>query len=55
MLGPLTCLANGDSPQGQGTTCGSGVCMICPADVTGDGNVNIGDLLFFIAASGSCP
>ena len=42
--------------QGEGTTCENNPCPTsCLGDVTGDGQVNVSDLLAIIAVWGACP
>jgi hypothetical protein len=50
------CLAFFGEWQGEGTTCVNNPCPTsCLGDISGDGQVNVNDLLILIAAWGACP
>ena len=52
----IACNTAGGSFQGVGTTCAGLFCPVpCPADINGDGNVNVTDLLELLAAWGPNP
>jgi len=50
----LECSGNGGEWQGDNTTCEIGTCGVpCPADVDGNGSVNVSDILAIVGAWGT--
>ncbi len=55
VIAEANCNAGGGTYLGDNTTCDDSPCATpCPEDVTGDGNVNVSDVLAVIGAWGPC-